>query len=193
VYGVIPAYALSMLWINPPAWVYLVGGLAGAAQLIAFVIGWPILEIYMLQLRTKFYQLVFLLVLVAYAIKVSMQFLSSIPSLAVYAYETRVFTAIGYIHLVMLGFLSLFILIYFVMINTFKDQLPSKVGITVFSIGIVLSEIVLFSNGLVLSTKGSLIPDYSLWMLLTSLLMPIGIIIFWINQISKKRENDISV
>ena len=44
VYGIIPAYALSMLWINPPVWVNIIGGLAGASQLLALVIGWPILK-----------------------------------------------------------------------------------------------------------------------------------------------------
>ena len=193
VYGVIPAYALSMLWINPPIWVYLIGGLAGAAQLLAFVIGWPILKVYMANIKSRFYQSVLLLVLVAYAIKVLMQFLSAIPSLAAYAYETRVFTAIGYIHLVMLGFLSLFILIYFVMTKTFLDYLPGRIGVAIFSIGIVLSEVVLFSNGILLSSQGSFIPDYSLWMLLTSSLMPIGLIIFWANQMSNRKRSNISV
>jgi len=189
VYGVIPAYALSMLWISPSIWVYLIGGLAGAAQLIAFVIGLPMLKLFLRNIISRFYKSVFVLILMAYTVKVLMQFLSAFPALAAYAYETRVFTAIGYIHLVMLGFLSLFILIYFVKTKTFTDYLPGRIGVAVFSIGIMLSEIILFSNGIILSTKGSFIPDYSLWMLLTSSLMPIGIVIFWINQMSKKRSD----
>lgn len=189
VYGIIPAYALSMLWINPPVWVNIIGGLAGLAQLVGLVIGWPILKVYMVRIRSRFYRALVLVVFIAYSLKLIMQFLSAVPSLAAYAYDTRVFTVIGYIHLVMLGFLSLFILTYFIVNETYREHLISKIGITVFITGIVLSEIILFTNGVVLSVQGNMINNYSLLIFGTSALMPLGIIMLWVVQLSKKTRS----
>jgi hypothetical protein len=119
--------------------------------------------------------------------------LLAFPALAAYAYETRVFTAIGYIHLIMLGFLSLFILTYFIVNETYKDHLISRIGMVVFTTGIVLSEIILFTNGVVLSAQGNMINNYSLLILITSSLMPLGIIILWVIQLGKKTRSSITV
>lgn len=187
VYPILPAYALSMLWINPPSWVYLIAGLAAVLQLIGLFYGWPILIIYLINIKNKFFQFIFSLVLIAYSLKLAMQVFSAFPVIADYVYETRVFTAIGYIHLVMLGFLSLFMLTYFVRINVFRDNTIAKAGLTIFLAGLVLSEVILFFNGILLTRTGTSIDNYGQWMFLTSLLMPIGLMIFWTMQLRRKR------
>jgi len=186
VYAVLPTYALSMLWISPPGWVYLLGGFASLSQVLAFIIAWPIVGQFLRSLKTKFIKVLFGFVLVAYGLKELMQFLSAMPLFADFAYETRVFTAIGYIHLVMLGFLSLFILIYFVDNMVFNDVKISRLGLLVFLIGILLSEAILFANGISLSLAGSYINNYSLLIMVASSLMPIGLIAFWAAQLSGK-------
>lgn len=187
VYPILPAYALSMLWINPPSWVYLIAGLAAVLQLIGLFYGWPILIIYLRNIKNKFFQFIFSLVLIAYSLKLAMQVFSAFPVIADYVYETRVFTAIGYIHLVMLGFLSLFMLTYFVRINVFWDNTIAKAGLTIFLAGLVLSEVILFFNGILLTRTGTSIDNYGQWMFLTSLLIPIGLMIFWTMQLRRKR------
>ena len=186
VYPIIPAYALSMLWTNPPSWVYIVAGLAAALQLIGLFYGWSILTMYLRSIKNKFYQFIFSLVLIAYSLKLVMQVFSAIPVIADYVYETRVFTAIGYIHLVMLGFLSLFILTYFIRIKVFRDNSIARAGLIIFLSGFVLSEVILFFNGILLTRTGASIEDYGRWMYLTSLLMPVGLITFWVIQLRRK-------
>lgn len=186
VYPILPAYALSMLWINPPSWVYVIAGLVAALQLMGLFYGWPILIIYLRNIKNKFFQFVFSLVLIAYSLRLTMQVFSAFPVIADYVYETRVFTAIGYIHLVMLGFLSLFMLTYFVSINVFWDNSITRIGLTLFLAGLVLSEVVLFVNGILLTRTGTLIDNYGQWMFLASSLMPTGLIIFWILQLRRK-------
>ena len=184
-YPVIAAYALSTLWTNPSGWVYIIAGLAGALQLIGLFYGWQLLNIYLRNINNKFWQFVFSLVLIAYSLKLAMQVLSALPVIADYVYETRIFTAIGYIHLVMLGFLSLFILTYFIRIQVFRDNSIARAGIIIFLAGLVLSEVLLFFNGVLLTRTGALIDNYGQLMFLASTFMPLGLIAFWIVQLRK--------
>jgi hypothetical protein len=185
VYPIVPAYALSMLWTNPPSWVYIIAGLAAALQLIGLFYGWSILTLFLRSIKNKFYQFIFSLVLIAYSLKLALQVFSAIPVIADYVYETRLFTAIGYIHLVMLGFLSLFILTYFIRIKVFRDNSIARAGLIIFLSGLVLSEVILFFNGILLTRTGASIDDYGRWMYLTSLLMPVGLITFWVIQLRR--------
>jgi hypothetical protein len=180
-----------MLWTNPPTWVYVIAGLAAVLQLIGLFYGWQILTVYLRSIKNKFFQFIFSLVLIAYSLKLAMQVFSAFPVIADYVYETRIFTAIGYIHLVMLGFLSLFMLTYFVRINIFWDNFITRTGLILFLAGLVLSEVILFFNGILLTRTGTSIENYGQWMFLASSLMPIGLITFWIIQIRRKmvREN----
>jgi len=188
VYPIIPAYALSMLWTNPPGWIYMTAGLAALLQLIGLFYGWPFLTVYLRTFKSKFFQFIFSLVMVAYSLKMLMQVLSAIPLIADYVYETRLFTAIGYIHMVMLGFLTLLIITYFVKVKVFKANSLVRLGLIIFVTGLITSEVVLFFNGIIITRTGSIIANYTQLMYLASALMPIGLIIFWVVQIRRSAE-----
>jgi len=117
-----------------------------------------------------------------------LQIFSAIPLIADYVYETRVFTAIGYIHLVMLGFLTLFMLTYFIRIKVFRDNGFVRAGLIVFLGGLMVSEVILFFNGIMITRTGTIIANYAQLMHLGSMLMPIGLIIFWIVQLRRNPE-----
>jgi len=191
VYPIIPAYALSTLWINPPNWVYITAGLAAVLQFIGLYYGWSQFIIYLKNSTNKFFQFILWLVLIAYSLKLAMQVFSALPLIADYVYQTRVFTAIGYLHLVMLGFLSLFLLTYLLKIKVFTDTSLVRIGLIIFLAGLMASEVVLFLNGLILTRTGSSIPNYAQWMFLGSLLMPIGLVIFWIIQLKRESASKI--
>jgi hypothetical protein len=176
------------LWTNPPGWVYILAGMAGILQLIGLFYGWPVLIDFLKNIKYRFFQFIFSLVMIAYSLKLAMQVFSAVPAIADYVYETRVFTAIGYIHLVMLGFLTLFILTYFVRIRVFKNSLPGRLGLIIFLGGLVVSEVVLFFNGIILTRTGASFTNYGQLMYMASMFMPIGLILFWIGQINKKWE-----
>jgi hypothetical protein len=186
VYPVIPAYTLSTLWVNPPNWVYIIAGFAAVMQVIGLFYGWSQFIVYLKNNTNKFFHFIFWLVIVAYSIKLIMQVFSAMPLIADYVYETRVFTAIGYLHLVMLGFLTLFLLTYFIKINVFTDSALVRAGLIIFLIGLISSEFVLFLNGLILTNTGSSITSYAQWVFIASLLIPIGLLLFWIIQLNRK-------
>jgi hypothetical protein len=88
----------------------------------------------------------------------------------------------------MLGFLSLFMLTYFIRTNVFKDNSFARVGLIIFLAGLLISEVLLFFNGILLTRTGASIDNYGEWMYLASLLMPIGLTSFWTVQLRKTRS-----
>lgn len=146
----IPAYFLSALWIPMPQWVYVLVVIAVIAQLV----GWGILinsiKPYLSTIKTQiplFGYRLFSLVALAFTIKLLLQGASSIPSLSFYTYGFRPIV-IGYLHLVLLGVISLFIIAYIVSFHFILLNKQMKKGIIVFVIGIILNEVFLMMQGI---------------------------------------------
>ncbi len=128
----------------------------------------------------------------AYTIKVIMQVASAFPSLAMMAYYTQRFTIIGYLHLVMLGFVTVFLIAHFIYLKMFKTgNKVSIVGIGLFILGFLMSETVLFSQGVLTFNFHTSIARYPDILFYTSLLMPLGLLLFFISQTTflLKRRN----
>lgn len=147
--SIIPAYFLSALWLKLPWWLYGLVIMAALLQLIAWV--WLLLIVYK---SKKFFfnrmhaaaRVLLILSSIAFTIKLFLQAGSTIKPLSTIAFGFRPIV-IGYLHLVLLGVVSLFILGYFILI---KAVVPSKNfirGVYVFSAGIVLNELLLMIQG----------------------------------------------
>jgi hypothetical protein len=111
----IPAYFLSVLWADPGYIFNVVGGAAAALQVFAFIV----LIIFIVGHRQEFVKsfsrssLSFLLIsIVAFAIKLMLQFVSCFPALARMAYDIRP-VVIAYLHLVLLGLISLPLFVWY--------------------------------------------------------------------------------
>lgn len=146
----IPAYCLSILWTNPPVWVFLFAAISGFSQWIgAFII---ILLIHGIRktLSTALAGLAktfWLLSLLAFSIKIVLQALSAIPVLGSYAFGIRP-VIIGYLHLVLLGFISFFLVGYFFSEKLFRRASgASRSGSIIFILGVFANEIFLFLQG----------------------------------------------
>ena len=146
----IPAYFLSALWLPIPSWVYILVVLAAVAELLGWIfILKPILYnkpavFENLPGQTKW---LFILPAVALSIKLLLQLGSTIPSLSKLAFGFRP-VVIGYLHLMFLGVISLFI-IGFCKMNQFIITLRAgNTGIIIFVSGIILNEILLMIQGL---------------------------------------------
>src|SRR2546422_17238 len=108
----IPAYLLSALWLPIPKWAYVVVVVAAFSQLG----GW-ILTLQHVREQFSFIQSaitsnvrwIWLLTCIALSIKLLLQLGSTIPSLSTMAFGFRPIV-IGYLHLVLLGIISLFLL-----------------------------------------------------------------------------------
>ena len=146
----IPAYFLSALWIPMPYWVYILVALAGIAQLA----GWGIMLqsvkqklAYLKAKVSRFAQILFFLCAIAYTIKLLLQATSAIPSLSYLTYGFRPIV-IGYLHLVLLGVVSLFITVYSINNNYFPPGKTRKKGVVIFVAGIILNEVFLMLQGI---------------------------------------------
>jgi hypothetical protein len=146
----LPAYFLSTLWMHLPLWVYLIVALSA----LLILGGW--LWFYV-QLRPHFSRFlsgiprwgIYLLTLscLAYTIKVLLQAGSMIPSLNNMAFGYRPIV-IGYLHLVFLGVISLFLLGYLVTTGKMIYNRWLTAGFAVFVTGIILNELALMVQGL---------------------------------------------
>ena len=145
----LPAYFLSALWMPLPVWVYILVILSALAQLA----GW----IWLLKILKTKWQVIKkdysktakgLLILsgMALTVKLFLQLGSTIPSLSNLAFGFRPIV-IGYLHLVLLGVITLFLLGYMFAKNHFIANKKIFTGAFVFATGVILNEALLMIQG----------------------------------------------
>jgi hypothetical protein len=146
----IPSYFLSTLWMAIPFWIYVIVGLSAVAQLMAwFLFILLVSHHHLVLLNNKIFpQLNYLLYLSAIALttKLLLQAASAIPSLSQLAYGFHPIV-IGYLHLVLLGFTTLFILGYIFANNYLLFNKTTFAGTLVFTLGIIINEVLLMIQG----------------------------------------------
>ena len=149
-FACVPAYFLSALWLPIPTWIYVLVVLAAIAE----VLGWMLLlkeiifdkmEIFKnILVQTKW---IFILSAIALSIKLLLQLGSVIPALSKLAFGFRP-VVIGYLHLMFLGIITLFILGYCKMNQFIVTNKKGNTGIVIFIAGIILNELLLMIQGL---------------------------------------------
>ncbi len=144
-----PAYFLSALWMPIPFLMYCFVVFAALAQLI----GW----LFLTKLMIKNIQAIksflseqgrWLLLLsgIALAIKLILQLVSTVPSLSQLAFGFRPIV-IGYLHLVLLGVTSIFIIGYILSLEILSVGKGFKKGLFIFISGIIINELFLMIQG----------------------------------------------
>ena len=145
---VIPGYFLSALWMKLPFWMYSLAIFAAILQLPAvFIFLKQLMSKTILPAVTPLARYCLTLCLVALSVKFILQVLSCIPSLSVYAFGYRSLV-IAFLHLVLLGFVSLFILGYFLQSGFLPVNKGVKTGIYILTTGIIMNEALLMVQGL---------------------------------------------
>jgi hypothetical protein len=146
----IPAYCLSLLWMNPPAWVFTIAAAAALLQLGALILFFLILRKSwahwaQLQFQTK---LLWGLSFISFIIKLILQAFSVVPSFGRLAFGFRP-VIIAYLHLVMLGFISFLLIGFFIKEKLFYTSNGLwKKGLFIFITGVILMEILLLIQAL---------------------------------------------
>ncbi|MEZ4909778.1 MAG: hypothetical protein R2774_02840 [Saprospiraceae bacterium] len=183
-----PAYFLSILWIDLPWYLFIFPVLSvilqlyGLYLLISFIyhnlkdirMNWPILA-----------QVLFTLAFVALLIKLLLQAGSVIPEVSKLAFGFRSIV-IAYLHLVLLGFTSLFLLGYSVLFGFIKISFHSKLALYMFSFFVFANEFVLTLQGI--ASFGYIMIPYLneiLYFISLSLFLSITYVLLTIIQISK--------
>ena len=146
----IPAFFLSALWLPIPTWVYVLVVVAALAQLWA----WVIFIKKIIANKLSFFegikaQAKWILILsgAALSIKLLLQAGSTIPSLSKIAFGFRP-VVIGYLHLVLLGVITLFILGYSKINHLISTNRIGNAGVAIFISGIILNELLLMVQGI---------------------------------------------
>lgn len=114
-------------------------------------------------------------IVTSFYFKVFLQSGSLIPSLADSLILHTNFV-IGFIHLTMLGLITGFLLLNLLEFPNFQGRrLMLRFGIYIFIIGVVLTEILLFIQGLLFYLGGNMFANYHLLLFLASVLLVLGI------------------
>lgn len=137
----VPAYVLSVLFAKPGLAFNIAGGIAAAIQLLALGVFLEELKGMRATLKTKLTPTSYLLLRVSFAallIKSVLQLLSADPTLAQLAWELRP-VVIAYLHLVLLGVITFFLLAWYIEMEYATPSLARK-AIWFLLFGFVTSE-----------------------------------------------------
>jgi hypothetical protein len=166
----IPAYFLSALWLNLSIWNYIIVIIAAIIQLIAWYYMAKILYQNRRELTNKFNHVtkwVLGLSAIALSIKFVLQACSTIPALSELAYGFRPIV-IGYLHLILLGVITLFIIGYIMSLQIFTENKLIISGISIFTSSVVLNEVLLMIQG-VTAMSFNTVPFMNELLLITAL------------------------
>ncbi len=148
-FAALPAYFLSALWMDLPLWVYILVVIAAIAQVIGWgkaVIEiknkWPVLKTTLPQTA----KWIMGFSAVALTAKLLLQLGSTVPSLSDLAFGFRPIV-IGYLHLVLLGVISLFLLSYFFAGEYIQANKKTSSAVFLFASGVIINEILLMIQG----------------------------------------------
>ncbi|MDP4213710.1 MAG: hypothetical protein Q8926_13865 [Bacteroidota bacterium] len=142
----IPAYCLSLLWTSPPLWVFVLAGLAGLAQCAGAVMLLQLVVSIRQNLGaalTRPVRIFWTLSLFAFSVKILLQGLSVVPLLGRFAFGIRP-VIIGYLHLVFLGFISFFLIGFYLLE---KLYVFGRMAMIFFIAGVLANEVFLLLQG----------------------------------------------
>lgn len=170
----IPTYFLSVLWHQPSMLFNAMGGIGALIQCFALIYLLRDLRLFRFEnkLATTLVQFSF----ASLSLKIILQVFSAIPVVATLAYNYRNFV-IAYLHLVLLGCISLFLLGWIIRSFNVAVTQTLKTGISLFVIAFIFTEFLLISFPLSIMMDYNL-PLYSLLIFLLSILLGLGIAMF---------------
>lgn len=155
----IPAYFLSTLWLDLPLWLYAITVFAAIIQVFA----WFRFLYILIKTRKNLLQnysplLRYILVFISFglSVKLLLQLGSTVPVISQLAFGFRPIV-IAYLHLILLAIITLFLLFYITANRLVFVTKNIKIGILIFSIGVLLNETILAVQGIA-SFSYTLIP-----------------------------------
>ena len=185
----IPAYFFSTLWLDLPIWVYILTVIAAFLQVYAWF------RFLIILIKTKrewienypfFLRYILLFVGFALSVKLVLQLGSTIPTLSQMAFGFRPIV-IAYLHLVLLAVISLFLLFYIYANHLIHYNKQIKTGIIIFSVGVLLNEVVLAVQGIA-SFSYTVIPLVNEMLFGAAIVLVSGIGIMVIYSIKKVKK-----
>jgi len=185
-----PGFFLSILWYDFSTTITVLAMFGGIGQFIGVVIFIIALWKALLK-KNPFVKWIYRLVVLALTILLSkglMELALIYPPLAAIVYDTRS-VVIGYLHLTLLGFLTIFVFILFGLVGvvSFRRKF-TVISMVVFLIGFVINEITLFVSGLMnWIGKNNIIFHHQL-LLIASVILLISIGMIWYSAMTNKKD-----
>jgi hypothetical protein len=171
----LPAYFLSTLWANLPAWLYVLVIIAALMQAVAMLMlanGLWSRRPSWLPAVNGHARWLFLIAGAALVIKLGLQLGSTVPEISKLAFGFR-HIVIAYLHLVLLLILTVFLLGYLRHENLLPATPASRTGLVLFAGGAILNELILTVQG-VASFSYTVIPLANEMLLAVSAVMWLG-------------------
>lgn len=182
------SYSLSTLWTKPEWQVFVLAGVSAITLLITLIIltkvFFPVRSEVLVYIKGTCRTLL-LMALFSFILKTVLQILSAHPIIANLAYEVRNFT-IGYLHLVFIGFVTFFLIGWFLSNRLIQIDKIKQIGIVLLILGFISSEIIIISQPWVYITY------YYQWLFTVSTIMMVGIILL-LNPFSRYNSSKASL
>lgn len=175
--SILPAAFLSYLWEYPASHyriIALIGAITTLASLLFFV---PIFSTMKRYFTHQTARTIGTLSLVAFMLKMLLQSGTIIPAVGNAVFGDRP-VIIGFLHLVFLGFISLFAIAYLWQRGLLSvDRVGTKIGVCVFTIAVISNELILMLQGLgIMFKQNSVIYAWLLWIIAIGLFAGAGTI-----------------
>lgn len=187
----VPAYFLSILWAAIHPLIYWLVVLAALAQTIAWLLFVQVIFKNIEHIKNnfpKYSHWLLALSCIACSIKITLQLFSVVPYLSKLAFGFRPIV-IGYLHLVLLGVITLFLLGYIVSLQIIKTTKGTRMGIGIFVGGIFLNELLLMIQG-VAAISNMMVPFLNEALLAAALTLFGGIMVL---NFSLKKQSTIVI
>lgn len=171
-------YALAVSWSNPSDLIFAINSTGVIIQLFAMVFLFKEIIAMREAARASMSSWAFRLIGIAFIclfLKVIIQSAVIIPPIAIVAYTIRNFV-IGFLHLILLGLLSHFILAEGFRRGYFPEQkMLARIGMVLFFSGFISTELLLFGQGAMVWFRLGFMPYFYEMLFGASLLLPLGI------------------
>ncbi|MCB0706499.1 MAG: hypothetical protein KDC34_14380 [Saprospiraceae bacterium] len=172
-------YALAVTWTSPRDFLFLINSIGAGLQFIAALLFikllWPFRQEIIKILGSGWSGRFFKLAILCFIAKIVIQTAVIVPFLGTVAYTIRNFV-IGYLHLILLGFVAAILMAFAERQGLLKlDNSLSRIGSGFFFFGFLFSEFLLFGQGLMLWAGLGFLPFYYIGLFSVSILLPIGI------------------
>ncbi|MBR9920234.1 MAG: hypothetical protein GYB31_05285 [Bacteroidetes bacterium] len=182
-------YFLAVTWANPRDFLFALNSLGAALQFLALVLFVRLIFNQRKPIQSKLQgvprlpSVLFKIAIFSFVMKILIQTVVIIPAIAQVTYTVRNFV-IGFIHLILLGFVTAFVLfLAYSKKNLDLQSVWTRAGGWLYIGGFILSELLLFGQGAALWAGWGFMPAYYLILFGVSALIPIGILLLLIGQI----------
>ncbi len=173
-YAVLLSFALSLLWKPMPWYVHFFAATGATIQVvIAIIFVWKIRnknELY--RQMTGLKKWIWCFLCYAFGLKIFLQWIGAYAPVTQIAMKYKTYFVIGYIHLFTLAFMSMFIVLLTFVILKVKLQ---KTSLILLIYGIIGTEFLLFSQGILLLVNDTGIRRFDALMWIISSLLILGI------------------